>query len=59
MTEGFALADTRQWIDRETGLCGIYGTQMLPLGDTKSVRMFQLFERTMYERFSHQGSPRL
>ncbi|KAG7004437.1 hypothetical protein G7Y79_00025g057230 [Physcia stellaris] len=46
------------WVDRETGLCGLYGTQMLPTGDAGSIRAFQLFERTMYERFNKRN-PRL
>lgn len=38
------------WADRETGLCGIYGTQVIPPGDPKSVKMFTLFQKEMFER---------
>ncbi|KAL8786657.1 MAG: hypothetical protein Q9195_008111, partial [Heterodermia aff. obscurata] len=46
------------WIDREAGLCGLYGTQILPVGDLRSVQMCQLFEREMYDRFN-KSKPRL
>jgi CubicO group peptidase (beta-lactamase class C family) len=38
------------WIDRETGLCGQYATQLVPYGDPKSQAMHQIFETAMYAR---------
>ena len=39
-----------QFIDREVGLCGLYGGQVRPPGDAKVGKMITLFEKTMYER---------
>ncbi len=41
-----------QFVDREVGLCGLYGGQVRPPGDVKVGEMITLFERTMYERLA-------
>ncbi|KAI9737715.1 MAG: hypothetical protein M1818_005719 [Claussenomyces sp. TS43310] len=37
------------WLDRTTGLSGIYGSQTLPAGDPKCLALFAEFERKAYE----------
>ena len=39
------------WMDRETGLSGVYGSQVLPAGDPKCLGLFVEFERKMFEAF--------
>ena len=41
-----------QFVDREVGLCGLYGGQVRPPGDVKVEEMITLFEKTMYERLA-------
>ncbi|KAM0253668.1 hypothetical protein ACHAQJ_007180 [Trichoderma viride] len=36
------------WIDRDAGLCGLYASQLLPIGDAKSIEMAQFFEKEIY-----------
>ena len=43
-------------IDREAGLCGLYASQIMPIGDPKSVKMVHVFEKAMYERHSDTAS---
>ncbi|KAK9241725.1 beta-lactamase [Lipomyces tetrasporus] len=38
------------WIDRETGVCGFYATQVIPPGDLKSTEMYTLFEKEIYKK---------
>jgi CubicO group peptidase (beta-lactamase class C family) len=38
------------WADRKEGICGVYGSQVLGIGDPKSIERFKDFEKTMYER---------
>jgi CubicO group peptidase (beta-lactamase class C family) len=38
------------FIDPEAGLCGMFGTQVVPPGDLKTEDLIVLFEKTMYER---------
>lgn len=45
-----------QWIDREAGICGIYGGQVLPPGDKQTEEMIVLFEKTMYERLASSSA---
>ena len=40
-----------QFIDREAGLCGLYGGQVKPPGDVATGKMITLFEKAMYEKF--------
>ncbi|CZR68756.1 related to 1,4-butanediol diacrylate esterase [Phialocephala subalpina] len=42
------------FLDREAGLCGFYGGQVLPPGDAQVKEMIILFEKTMYDRNSQQ-----
>lgn len=39
-----------KFIDREAGLCGLFGCQVKPPGDERTGEMITLFEKTMYER---------
>lgn len=41
-----------QWIDCDAGLCGLYASQIMPIGDAKSVELCKMFEKTMYERLA-------
>ncbi|TKA77266.1 hypothetical protein B0A49_03504 [Cryomyces minteri] len=43
------------FIDREAGLCGLYGGQVLPAGDAQTGRMITLFERAMYAKSAAAG----
>ncbi|KAI4748657.1 beta-lactamase family protein [Aureobasidium sp. EXF-12298] len=38
------------WVDREKGVCGLFGTQVYPPGDGKVGEMIDLFEKEVYER---------
>ncbi|EUC44111.1 hypothetical protein COCMIDRAFT_99063 [Bipolaris oryzae ATCC 44560] len=42
------------WIDRKTGLCGIYGGQVVPPGDAKVSGLQRSFEAGMYERLAKE-----
>lgn len=44
------LLTLRQFIDREAGLCGVFGTQVLPPGDLKVEEMIKTFEMAMNEK---------
>lgn len=46
------LANTLWTIDRETGICLFYASNLVPFGDPKSYQMQQLFEREMYSRYA-------
>ena len=49
-----------QFIDREAGLCGLYGGQVRPPGDEKVGKMITLFEKTMYERLAvHEAKAKM
>ncbi|OJJ77445.1 hypothetical protein ASPBRDRAFT_50325 [Aspergillus brasiliensis CBS 101740] len=37
------------FIDRESDLCGVLGTQFLPPGDRKVARMIEIFQKKIYE----------
>ncbi|KAL8710825.1 MAG: hypothetical protein Q9220_004628 [cf. Caloplaca sp. 1 TL-2023] len=41
-----------QFVDREADLCGLYASQVLPLGEEGSVELQRVFQETMYERLS-------
>lgn len=43
------------WVDREKGVCGLFGTQVYPPGDGKVGEMIDLFEKEVYERASAGG----
>ncbi|KEF55853.1 beta-lactamase [Exophiala aquamarina CBS 119918] len=38
------------WIDRETGVCGLYASQLHPPGDPMSVKMYEIFQAEVYNR---------
>ncbi|KAF2031442.1 beta-lactamase/transpeptidase-like protein [Setomelanomma holmii] len=40
------------WVDRKTGLCGLYAGQVLPPGDAKCVSLNRKFEEEMYKQFT-------
>jgi CubicO group peptidase (beta-lactamase class C family) len=42
------------WIDRPAGLCGLYATQIVPPGDSTSIRMSVLFEKEIYARYKEE-----
>ena len=53
-------AELVQFIDREVGLCGLYGCQVRPPGDLKVGKLITLFEKTMYERLAaHEAKAKL
>lgn len=37
------------WIDRETGVSGMFATQVWPWGDPRCVELMEAFERAIYE----------
>lgn len=37
------------WMDRDNGVSGIFGTQLFPAGDPKSLHLFAEFEKSTYE----------
>lgn len=39
------------WIDPKEGICGLYASQILPPGESKSVEMCVMFEKEMYARY--------
>jgi len=44
-----------QWVDRKTGLCGLYATQVVPTGDAKCAALDRRFEAAMYEKYQESG----
>ncbi|KAJ8071180.1 hypothetical protein OCU04_001519 [Sclerotinia nivalis] len=40
------------WINRKDGICGIWGSQIVPPGDPKINQLFYTFEEEMYRRAS-------
>lgn len=38
-----------QFIDREAGVTGVFGTQVLPPGDEKVGELITLFEKSVYD----------
>ncbi|CAO2649644.1 Nn.00g070290.m01.CDS01 [Neocucurbitaria sp. VM-36] len=55
------LPNLRWWVDRKTGLCGLYAGQVLPPGDAKCAALNRKFEEAMYAQHkqSQGASPRL
>lgn len=41
-----------QWVDRKTGLCGLYAGQVLPPGDAKCATVNRKFEEEMYKQYA-------
>ncbi|EED14996.1 transesterase (LovD), putative [Talaromyces stipitatus ATCC 10500] len=42
------------FIDRQAGLCGVFGTQLLPNADEETRKLIHVFEKTMYREFASQ-----
>ena len=43
------FANSYFWIDQQTGIGGVYISQILPFGDVKSLPLFYTFEKTIYQ----------
>ncbi len=43
------LANTYYWIDQKKGIGGVYGTQILPFADVKSLPLYYAFEKAVYD----------
>jgi CubicO group peptidase (beta-lactamase class C family) len=43
------LANTYFWIDRTTGVCGVFLTQILPFFDEKAIPLFRAYETAVYQ----------
>jgi len=44
------------WIDPKVGICGLYASQILPPGESKSVEMSVMFEKEMYARYKKESA---
>ncbi|KAF1933623.1 beta-lactamase family protein [Didymella exigua CBS 183.55] len=55
------LPNLNWWVDRKTGICGLYAIQVLPTGDAKIAALDRSFEAGIYEKYKAGGSksPRL
>ena len=42
------LANSYYWIDQQTGIGGVYVTQILPFADEKSLPLYYEYEKTVY-----------
>ena len=42
------LANSYYWIDKQTGIGGVYATQILPFADKKSLPLYYEYEKTVY-----------
>ncbi|KAM0812141.1 putative Beta-lactamase-related domain-containing protein [Seiridium cardinale] len=47
----FGLPNTLAWIDKESGLCGAYFSQLLPMGDAKVKELAKLFQQAVYQTY--------
>ncbi|KAG9951874.1 beta-lactamase family protein, partial [Aureobasidium melanogenum] len=47
------------FVDREKGVCGLFGTQVYPPGDPQVGEMIDLFERELYARAGAEGGAKL
>ncbi|KAF1839102.1 beta-lactamase/transpeptidase-like protein [Decorospora gaudefroyi] len=43
------LPNLSWWVDRESGVCGLYAGQVLPIGDAKCVSLARKFEEGIYK----------
>jgi CubicO group peptidase (beta-lactamase class C family) len=43
------------WVDRASGISGMYGSNLIPTGDPRSIEMFKVFEADVYEKAKSQG----
>ncbi|KAF2796695.1 beta-lactamase [Melanomma pulvis-pyrius CBS 109.77] len=44
------------FLDRKAGICGTYGTQVLPPGDAQTREMMGLFEKSIYQQGERHGN---
>ena len=44
-----------QWIDRDSGLGGVYLTQILPFADRRSLPLYYAFETAVYDAVRQGG----
>lgn len=44
-----------KWIDRTSGICGLYASQLLPSRDLKTVEMYRIFQTEMYQKAAALG----
>ena len=47
------LFNTYFWIDRETDLCAVIGSQLLPFFDESAIAMLKDFEKTVYDYYAN------
>jgi hypothetical protein len=45
---------SNQFIDRQAGLCGVFGTQLLPNADEQVRKVIVQFEKAMYREFASE-----
>ncbi len=43
------LANSFYWIDIQSGVGGVYATQIIPFADKASLGLFETFEKTVYD----------
>jgi hypothetical protein len=43
------------WADRASGVSGMYGSNLIPTADPRSIEMFKVFEADVYEKAKSQG----
>jgi CubicO group peptidase (beta-lactamase class C family) len=43
------------WADRASGISGMYGSNLIPTADPRSIEMFKVFEADVYEKAKSQG----
>jgi hypothetical protein len=43
------------WVDRKTGLCGLYAGQVIPPGDAKCASLNQEFQQGIYKMFKEKS----
>jgi hypothetical protein len=42
------LANSYYWLDQQSGLAGVYMTQLFPFADNQSLTLFYEFEKAVY-----------
>ncbi|KAF2089470.1 beta-lactamase/transpeptidase-like protein [Saccharata proteae CBS 121410] len=46
------LPNLSWWIDHQSGLCGLYASQLIPPGDSTTVKYTGIFQNAIHERFA-------
>ncbi|KAF6816527.1 beta-lactamase [Colletotrichum sojae] len=49
------MANSRWWMDRESGVAAVMVTQVLPPGDPVSIKLYDELERAVYKEFVQQA----